>query len=66
MNELPCTKVGIVYYILDFIDAGVSKEFMIREWKQAKAETVTPNCRQRCSGCGAKRYGGGVCHEGQN
>ena len=50
----------------DFIDAGVSKEFMIREWKQAKAETVTPNCRQRCSGCGAKRYGGGVCHEGQN
>ena len=48
------------------IDAGVSKEFMIREWKQAKAETVTPNCRQRCSGCGAKRYGGGVCHEGQN
>ena len=50
----------------DFIDAGVSKEFLIREWKQAKAETVTPNCRQRCSGCGAKRYGGGVCHEGQN
>ena len=50
----------------DFIDAGVSKEFLILEWKQAKAETVTPNCRQRCSGCGAKRYGGGVCHEGQN
>lgn len=50
----------------DFIDAGVTKEFLIREWKQAKAETVTPNCRERCSGCGVKRYGGGVCHEGKN
>lgn len=50
----------------DFIDAGVTKEFLIREWKQAKAGTVTPNCRQRCSGCGVKRYGGGVCYEGKN
>lgn len=48
----------------DFIDAGVTKQFLIREWKQAKNETVTPNCRQQCSGCGAKRYGGGVCYEG--
>ncbi|MDO4336797.1 MAG: TIGR03960 family B12-binding radical SAM protein [Eubacteriales bacterium] len=50
----------------DFIDAGVTKEFLIREWKLAKEETVTPNCRQKCSGCGAKRYGGGVCFEGKN
>jgi radical SAM family uncharacterized protein len=50
----------------DFIDAGVTKDFLIREWKQAKGETVTPNCRQKCSGCGARRYGGGVCYEGQN
>lgn len=50
----------------DFIDAGVTKEFLIREWKQAKAETVTPNCRQRCSGCGARKYEGGVCFEGKN
>lgn len=48
----------------DFIDAGVTKQFLIREWEQAKNETVTPNCRQQCSGCGAKRYGGGVCYEG--
>ena len=47
----------------DFIDAGVSKEFLIREWKQAKAETVTPNCRQRCSGCGVRDFGCGVCYE---
>lgn len=50
----------------DFIHAGVNKKFLIREWEQAKAETVTPNCRQKCSGCGAKCYGGGVCFEGQN
>lgn len=47
----------------DFIDAGVSKDFLLREWKTALGETVTPNCRMRCSGCGAKRYGGGVCYE---
>lgn len=50
----------------DFIDAGVSKEFLIREWKQAKGEVVTPNCRQKCAGCGARRYEGGVCYEGKN
>ncbi len=47
----------------DFIDIGVTKEFMLREWKTALSETVTPNCRQRCSGCGAKAFGGGVCYE---
>ena len=50
----------------DFIDAGVTKEFLIREWERAREEKVTPNCRMRCSGCGAKRYQGGVCYEGQN
>jgi len=47
----------------DFIDIGVTKEFMLREWKTALGECVTPNCRQRCSGCGAKTFGGGVCYE---
>lgn len=47
----------------DFIDVGVTKEFMLREWKRALGKTVTPNCRMRCSGCGAKQYGGGVCYE---
>lgn len=50
----------------DFIDAGVTKKFLIHEWEQAKKEIVTPNCRQKCSGCGAMRYGGGVCYEGKN
>ncbi len=50
----------------DFIDAGVTKEFLKREWEQAKKEAVTPNCRQKCSGCGVKKYGGGVCYESKN
>lgn len=47
----------------DFIDTGVTKEFLIREYINAKNEKVTPNCRQKCSGCGAARYGVGECHE---
>ena len=47
----------------DFIDAGVSKEFLKREWQNAIEAKVTPNCRERCSGCGAKRFEGGVCFE---
>ena len=50
----------------DFIDAGVTKEFLKREWLQAIDEKVTPNCRQRCSACGARKYEGGVCYEGKN
>lgn len=47
----------------DFIDCGVSKEFLRREWDKAKAGTVTPNCRLQCSGCGAMQWKGGVCLE---
>ena len=47
----------------DFIDTGVSKEFLKAEWEKAKKETVTPNCRASCSGCGAASFGTGVCFE---
>ena len=50
----------------DFIDAGVTKEFLKREWLTAISEKVTPNCRQQCSGCGARKFGGGVCFEDKN
>ena len=50
----------------DFIDVGVTKEFLKREWKTALGETFTPNCRMRCSACGAKQFGGGVCYEDKN
>lgn len=50
----------------DFIDIGVTKKFLIREWTRAMEGKVTPNCRMGCSGCGAAIYGGGVCIEGKN
>ena len=47
----------------DFIDTGVTKEFLLKEWHRAMEGNVTPNCRQQCSGCGAMVYKGGVCYE---
>ena len=47
----------------DFIDIGVTKEFLKKEWERAHQEEVTPNCRMKCSGCGVARYKGGVCVE---
>ena len=47
----------------DFIDIGVTKEFLKKEWERAHQEEVTPNCRMKCSGCGVTRYKGGVCVE---
>lgn len=71
------TGIDVAFYTLrqrgldelfpwDFIDAGVTKEFLTREWKKACEQTVTPNCRMGCSGCGARKYGGGVCFENQD
>ncbi|MDY3918144.1 MAG: TIGR03960 family B12-binding radical SAM protein [Candidatus Limivivens sp.] len=50
----------------DFIDIGVSKQFLLREWERSKRAEVTQNCRAKCAGCGAARYQGGVCFEGKN
>ena len=47
----------------DFIDTGVTKEFLKKEWEKALKEQETPNCKERCSGCGARKFGGGVCYE---
>ena len=48
----------------DFISIGVSRKFLEREWEKAKRGEVTPNCKVKCSGCGAAAYKGGVCIEG--
>lgn len=47
----------------DFIDIGVTKQFLLREWKNAELGIVTPNCKAKCSGCGAASFGGGICFE---
>ncbi len=45
----------------DFLDIGVTKRFLLNEWHNAQAGIVTPNCRDKCSGCGATVFGGGIC-----
>ena len=50
----------------DFLDCGVTKDFLKREWLKAMDETVSPNCRAQCQGCGANRFQCGVCTEERN
>lgn len=50
----------------DFLDCGVTKEFLLREWHNAQAENVTPNCKQKCNACGAAKFGCGICFEPRN
>jgi len=47
----------------DFIDCGVTKEFLKKEWNRAMEESVTPNCKVQCNACGAARFGCGICFE---
>lgn len=47
----------------DHIDLGVTKEFFKRENEKAKRGEVTPNCREKCAGCGANSFKAGVCFE---
>ncbi len=47
----------------EHLDYAVSKDFLIRENEIAKTEKTTPNCREKCSACGANCYGEGVCFE---
>lgn len=47
----------------DFISCGVTKQFLKREWQRALNEEVTPNCKMACQGCGAARFGTGICFE---
>ena len=47
----------------EHLDYGVTKEFLVRECRTALAEKTTPNCREKCSACGANCYGEGVCYE---
>lgn len=45
------------------LDYRITKEFLIRENTAAHAAITTPNCREKCAGCGASSYGKGVCFE---
>ena len=77
MEALDIAGIDLAFYNLrersldevfpwDFIDTGVTKDFLKREWKRAMEGVVTPNCRVQCQGCGVRKFGGGVCFEGKN
>ncbi|MCL1884128.1 MAG: TIGR03960 family B12-binding radical SAM protein [Defluviitaleaceae bacterium] len=38
----------------DFINIGVKKDFLLREWENSKAAKITPDCRKHCAGCGVR------------
>jgi radical SAM family uncharacterized protein len=50
----------------DFIDVGVTRAFLYREYEKSKRAEITPNCKMQCSGCGASIFGGGICNEHKN
>ncbi|MCR5669905.1 MAG: TIGR03960 family B12-binding radical SAM protein [Butyrivibrio sp.] len=50
----------------DILNCGVTKEFLLREWKTALSGKPSTNCRKGCLGCGAASYKVGVCKEGKN
>ena len=45
----------------DFIDCGVTKEFLKREWLRSKEGLVTKNCKMQCNGCGCGTFDCGIC-----
>jgi radical SAM family uncharacterized protein len=45
----------------DFIDIGVTKKFMRLEYERSLRAETTPDCRTKCSGCGAKSLCNGKC-----
>jgi len=45
----------------DHLDYGVTKTFLMKENELAKTAATTPNCREKCAGCGAACWKQGVC-----
>jgi len=45
----------------DFIDCGVNKSYLEKEWQRAREAVVTQNCRDHCAGCGCASYQCGIC-----
>lgn len=43
----------------DMIDVGISKNFLLREAELARQSKTSPNCREKCSGCGITKICGG-------
>ncbi|MBR4467060.1 MAG: TIGR03960 family B12-binding radical SAM protein, partial [Clostridia bacterium] len=52
----------------DFIDIGVTRQFLLHEREKSRRGETTPDCRTKCSGCGAVTLCSGPCSctEGRN
>lgn len=49
----------------DFIDIGVTKNYLIKENEKAKGEELTSDCRLGCTGCGIPgSFKEGICFHG--
>ena len=49
----------------DMIDCGVNKSFLLREYHKAQEGVPSPNCKEKCSGCGSAAFGVGICRTHQ-
>lgn len=47
----------------DHISVGITKDFFLRESEKAQRAETTPNCREKCAGCGVASFKTGVCYE---
>ncbi len=47
----------------EHISVGVTKNFFKKEREKAYRAETTPNCREKCAGCGVASFGAGVCYE---
>ncbi len=47
----------------DFIDIGVTKAYLWREYERGLQGKTTPNCRKACVNCGMKSFDGGFCSD---
>ena len=63
-REMYAREIGVDEVLpWDHVSVGVTKEFFKKERERAYNETVTPNCREKCSNCGAACFKTGVCYE---
>lgn len=52
LNDLDSAKD----YPWEIIDCGVSKEYLLSEWKKANTAVTTKDCRHSCNGCGINKH----------
>lgn len=64
MNFYACRKREYdEFFPWDCFDYYITKQFLIRENKTAHEAVTTPNCREKCAGCGVNRCIGGPCFD---